>query len=356
MYYRSITPCPAKFVSNGKCLFGTHSGHPERLDIRGVEQPYSSLTFLPVWITNLRIKSRLSYFFLLDKYAGCIEFFDAKAAGYAELIFWDTETKQRFVYRSVLGPRKRFIPHNLNTGCLFNRNKHRYLRISWDNKTGRLSVIFNMTGNSAFPGTNAAFSSPLQSDKTAEITVIMPSPTLRRCSAHYMQTLPLHGTMTLSPKNKDSITMSDKDGIAFFDMTRSYMKFHTSGEYLTGFGYVDGRQISFRLQVSSQEPVQNDIYNANVLFCDNETTPLPNVRITHSYGIMKPWNIQDTENMVDLQFTPISEYPARISALVVRTEYHTIYGTFEGTLMTSSGEKISFKALAGISKKYRIRL
>ncbi len=341
-------------MKNAKPVFGTFTGHPSRLDIRGVQSPYSTLP-LPLWITNLRIKSRLSVFFNLGPYIGCVDFFDAKIFGFSDVCFWNKETKQRFVYRSVMGPRKRFVPHNLNIGFTANYKKHRYARISWDRNRGMLSLIFNLKGNRVRPSSNGALIADTSSEEASELTLVMPSPIVRRCSAHYMQSVPLHGAITLD-SNGDIQTMNDSDGQAFFDMSRTYMKFHTKGEFLTGLGSVNGKQLVFRLQVSTQDAIERDRYNANAMFYGGDVTALPPVVITHPYGMMNTWFIQDTEGMVDLSFTPVSDNPNVISAFVLRSEYHTMYGTFEGTLVTGSGEKISFKSLAGITKKYMIRL
>ncbi len=337
-------------------MFGTFSGIPERVDIRGVRNPYSAFHFLPPIITNLRIKSRLSYFFNIGNYVGCIEFFDAKVFGFEELSFWEKGSKRRFVYRALMGPRRRFIPHSLHAGFIMNASRRRYSRISWDKEHRKFSFMFHMDRDKIAPVANAAFISRMESEDVASLTACSPSPTSRRCSLHFMQTMPIHGA--LSTKEKDGTTklMEDSEGTCFFDMTRHYMKFHSQGEYITGFGQVDGRLVSFRLEVSSQDAVDPYAHNANVLFTGGRATPLPPVRITHNHGLNKVWNIQDTEGMVDLLFTPCSDNHNLISTLLLKTEYHTIFGSFEGTLVTADGKKISFKSLEGIAKKYRIRL
>ena len=168
--------------------------------------------------------------------------------------------------------------------------------------------------------------------------------------------MPIHGALSTREADGQEKLMDDSEGLCFFDMARYYMKFHSAGEYLTGLGEVDGQNVSFRLDVSSQEAVDSYSYNANVLFVGGRATPLPPVRITHNHGLMKTWNIQDTEGMVDLLFTPASDNYKLISTLILKTEYHTIYGSFEGMLLTADGRKITFKSLDGIAKKYRIRL
>ena len=356
VYERKIEPCPDAFIKAGKPVFGTFAGVPERVAIRGVRNPYSSFHFLPPLVTNTRIKSRLSYFFNIGSYVGCVEFFDAKVFGFVELTFWEKSTKRRFVYRALMGPRRRFIPHSLRSGCVMNMSRRRYSRISWDKDHRKFSFMFHMDASKPVPASNAAFLSRMESDEVASLTTCNPSPTSRRCSLHFMQSMPIHGALSVREADGSRKLMDDSEGICFFDVTRHYMKFHSQGEYVTGLGQVDGRNLTFRLEISSQDAVDSYAHNANVLFIGGRATPLPPVRITHNHGPMEIWNIQDTEGMVDLLFTPCSDNHNLISTLVLTTEYHTIFGTFEGTLMTADGEKIKFKNLEGIAKKYRIRL
>jgi hypothetical protein len=356
MYTRAMSDPPETLVKDGKPIFGTFSGHPSRLDIRGVENPYGIFP-LPVFITNFRIKSRLSFFFNIGEYIGCIDFFDAKVFGFADVCFWNQNTKQRFAYQTVLGPRHRLIPHELqNPAAIVSYKKSRYIRISWDRKLDKLSVIFNLEGDDVRPSSNAALISHFQNQDTAEITTVIPAPTMRRCAANTLIALSIHGAVTLTAKQGSPKTMPDANGTALFDMSRTFFRFRTRGEFLSGMGMVDGKQVSFRIAAGSQDAINPDQYNNNVLFFAGKVTPLPAVTITHPFGTMNKWVIQDTENMVDLTFTPIAENMHTISVFIVRTQYHTIYGTFEGVLLNSSGEKVALHALPGLAKKYLIRL
>ncbi len=355
MYTRPIEECPEQFVKNGIPVFGTFSGHPRRLDIRGVSKAYTDLP-IPVVLNNIRIKSRLSYFFNLGEYIGCIDFFDAKIFGYADFTFWNTTTRQKHVYHTVMGPRRRFVPHRLECASTSCFKKRRYIRISWDRHHNKLSVLFNLHGGSGRPSAKGTFVSPFDSDKFAEFTCVLPSPTFRRCTARYNATHPLHGALSLEHSNGITQTMPDSEGICFFDMNRTYMRFKSNGEFITGFAVVNGNSIAVRLEAGSQDAASPERYNSNILFYNGRITPLPPVVITHHYGILNKWIIQDTENMIDLTFSPISDNMNIISVMVLRTEYHTIYGTLDGMLLTAQGEKLNLKGFPALTKKYAIRL
>ncbi len=355
MYTRETHDIPKSFVKGGKPVFGTFRGHPVRFDIRGVYRPYAVMP-LPVFITNLRIKSRLVFSFDAGEYIGRISFIDAKVVGFSEVVFWNKTTKQKFVYHSLLGPKKRLVPHDLESASTSNFSKKRRTLISWDRKKNKLSVKFDLKGDSVRPNAKASLSAIFSDSQFAEMTSVRPNPTFRRSCASYDSVLPLRGTVTLSYRNGEKKEMQSEDGISFFSMIRSYMMFSSHGESVSGFGHIDENVLSFKISAESHEAVNPERYNCNVLFYNGKATALPPAVITHYSGMNQKWVIQDTENMIDLTFTPLSSSVNSINALVVRSIYHTIYGVFEGTFVTADGEKISFKSLSGIAEKYLIRL
>ncbi|MBO4404232.1 MAG: DUF2804 family protein [Treponema sp.] len=353
MYTREILSQPGAFVKDRKPVFGTFAGHPSRLDIRGVERAYFNFP-LPLILNNIRIKSRLSFYFSCCEYIGQIGFYDAKVFGFVEVVFWNKETGQKFVYKSFMGPRKRFVPHSLEKAATACYKKRRYIRISYDRSRNRLAVVMRLKGDSVRPSVKAVLFSDFGG--TAEITSVLPSPTMRRCSARYNAAFRLRGAITLESRDGTVKKSEETEGISFFDMNRTYMKFRSHGKIITAFGTAGGKPVAFRIATISQDAVNAEKYNGNIMFYDGKVTPLPPVLITHPYGINETWVIQDTEGMVDLTFLPVSDNINKVSIMVLRTVYHTIYGNFEGTLLTSEGTKVSFKALSGIAQNYIIRL
>ena len=355
MYTREIKETPDALVQNNKPVFGSFKGHPKRFDIRGVFKPYGTFP-LPTFITNLRIKSRLNFSFDIGDYIGRIIFVDAKIIGYSEVIFWNKNTKQKFAYHSLMSMRKRFVPHDLDFASTTSYSRKRYIRISWDRKHGKISAVFDLKGDSVRPSAHGAISADFTDDQFAEMTCSRPNPTSRRCSALYDCSLSAKGTLSLVYKNGETKTMADSTGVASFNITRTYMRFRSHGEFIEAFSKVKGHNLVFHIAAESHDASNTDKYNLNMLFYKGKATPPPPVVITHTMGINGQWVIQDTENMVDLTFTPVSSSLKKISAIILRTVYRSIYGTFEGTLVTADGEKITFKSLPGLAENYLIRL
>lgn len=356
LYSRNISSAPEKIIHNGKINFGVFDGCPKKLDIRGVRGPFTG-TPLPVFITNLRIQSSLMFFFNIGQYIGTVDFFDHKIFGFADVSFWNKETGRKYAYRSFMGPRRRFVPHNMETGYCVSFGRRRYIRISWDHKHDRFSVIFNLRGDSSRPSASAAFISHYSNPNVKELFSVVPFPSKRRCFANYIASLQIHGSLSLEKTVKsDAVIMEDMNGSSLFCVNRAYYNYHAESEFIIGAGEIDGKKISFQIFTSQENAVDSENLNRNVLCVDGQETLLPPVKITHPFGIARKWVIQDFENMVDLTFIPSSDVHRDISFFVLRNQLTTIYGTFEGVIKTKAEKDIVLHSFCGIAKNQIIRM
>ena len=148
----------------------------------------------------------------------------------------------------------------------------------------------------------------------------------------------------------------DSEGLGMMILNRAYYKFHSKSTTTYGIGNVKGKNVVFYLKTSNMDAADSDTYNSNMLVVDGKQTPLPPVYITHPFGFDKNWIIQDTESMIDLTFTPVSVNSRTLNLIAMRTSYYTMYGTFEGVLLDSNGEKIILKNFPGLLYKGMLRL
>lgn len=163
--------------------------------------------------------------------------------------------------------------------------------------------------------------------------------------------------MNLTLKNGDLLeSFPENEGYGFLFSNRSYYKFITSGENITACGELNGKKIAFRLSTTSLDAVDKDSYNDNAVFVDGKITTLPPVDITHSFGLAQSWVIQDVESMVDLTFTPKNLISRTVNLIALNSNYYTIFGTIDGVLLDSEGNKIVLKDFPGIAKRSKLRL
>ncbi|ULQ58814.1 DUF2804 domain-containing protein [Brucepastera parasyntrophica] len=350
MYKREITPPPDAPVKDGKAQFGTFSGPFKNFDIRGLKHPFGSLP-IPQFLTNFRVRGMVRFLFCSEENIGEIELFMGGFFGFMETTLWNRRTKKRIAYRRMLAPRSIRMPHNLFKSIIACRSHSRFVRINMRLYKKVIHADFDFLGSDIRPPCEARLAMNLDGPGTAEIATVVPYEIKRRCKASYKVTAPLHGRMTTF---YDDYNLSEQTSVGFFEITEAYLSLRTKLSMLNGFGMLDGKVVSFSLSNSTSRDDYR--YNENVLFVDGKAYPLPPVKITRPYGVEGQWIIQDTESMIDLVFTPVSDSPRKLSIVILRTDYHTVYGTFEGVLLTGDNKKIVLKDYPGIGKKILLRI
>lgn len=356
MYKRELTPAPKKIIQHSRPVFGTFSTLPEKLDISKVRAPFLAIP-LPSIFSRLRIRARLIYTFAFGDYLGSVDLFDNKILNMAEVSLWNKNTNVKYVYRIFLGLRLHLIPKNLDKAVCVSTAKTRYIRIGWNHGQDRLSVKVKTRGDRVRPSVELSFIGHFSDSVSQEVFSVKPAPTMRRCSATWYAFTPVSGRISFSSKSNDVLeAFRAENGFGFLFENRSYYKFITSGENVTAFGEIDGKKIGFRLSTTSVDALNTDAYNDNILFADGSITTLPPVDITHPFGLTQKWIIQDVESMVDLTFTPKNIISRTLNLIAVRTSYHTVFGTIDGFLLDSDGNKIVLKELPGIVKRSKLRL
>lgn len=350
VYSREIKSAPVSPVSDGRPVFGTFSGPFRTFNIRGIKRPFGDLP-LPAFLTDWRVMEILRFYFCDSSYIGEIELFDGGYFSFMETVLWNRKTGRRFAYRRLLPPSFMQLPHKPASSITACRTRKRYLRILTRLEKHHLLADFDFVGSDHRPPLSGHLEMHVTSDASVCMSTVTPWEVRRRCEAAMQTAGPLDGFINTGFEVHE---IDPSGGVGYFDVRQAHYSLRTKSSLVIGLGKLDGRTVSFQLgnPVSGEEMKYND----NVLFVDNVMTPLPPVRITRPDGVAGAWVIQDTESMVDLVFTPISDSIRHMSAFVVRTSYHTVYGSFEGVLLTASGEKITLRGFPGVGKKILLRI
>ena len=354
MYSRPLEKAPKKIVRNGKVNFGTFLGVTEHLDIRGIRAPFAGIPTAK-FFSNFRIKSHLSYFFKNESYIGFVEFFDDKVFGLAEVTFWNTKTNQRLSYHSFMGPRRRFVPTNTSEASCNTFGKTRNIKINWSRRFKKVVMAFTVRGDTFRPASKGKFTSHLKKEYN-ELLTVNPAPTTQRCSATWFLPMEIAGGIGTAKHRKDIKELPQEKGLALLVMNRTYLKPRSQSEFMVGFFELDDKKVLFSFSSTNQDAVDEDNFNDNMLSINGDISAMPPVYITHPFGIEKKWVAQDTEGMVDLNFMPTSIASRTLNIILMRNAYTTIYGNFEGVLLSKNGERIVLKNCPGIVKKSTLRL
>lgn len=354
MFFRKINKTPKSVVRHNKINFGTFNSTPQKIDISGIRGPFTGFP-LPPFITDTRIKGTLSFAFNLDDYIGMVEFSDLKLLGTADVVFWNKNTNQKFSYHSLIGPRRRFVPKNIVESVCANYRKSRFVKIFWSKKINRISLNFSVHGDNARPSAKCVVHADYAQKESHQILNVSPAPSTRRCAVSWFVPLVVTGGLKIDKKQKEIDWIEETPGLGMLMMHKVYSSFKVNSDSAYSICNLDGRKIGFHFANYDYAPEDDDYTNDNFLFVDNEITLFPSVVISHTFGVAEKWVIQDTENMVDLVFTPKSIENHSTNFLLAKNTYTLIFGNFEGTVMTKESEKIEIKNSFGFVKKNLLR-
>lgn len=350
MYTRTSDQKIKTIVNNGKANFGTYNEIPQKLDIRAMRSPYAGVP-LPSFISKIRIKSRLNYIFDLKDFMGFTEFYDFKAFGLAEILLWNKNTGIKYAYHAFMANPHRFVPTATAKGRCACYKHTRRIKVSWGREHRHTALSFSLKGDKIRPAIEGFCISAINEKIHTDTLFVNPCPTSSRCSASWISTMSVKGKIEVNHEAAEQTS-----GLAAMIVNRAYYKFRSRINFCLGMGKVKDKDIIFHIKTSTMDAVNSDDYNDNLLSVDGEVTCLPSVYITHPFGSSKKWIIQDTEGMIDLTFEPVSIDDRTLNVIALRRVSKSLYGKFEGTLLTGKGEKLSFKNLSGIINSSSLRL
>lgn len=350
LYTRKITNAPEIPVKNSKPVFGSFNGCFKVFDIKGLRRPFGKLP-IPIVITNFRIAETMRLIFCDEKIIGEIVFFSCLSFSFMETTFWLRSTNQKFAYRQFLPAGFIHLPKHLSYSVTACRQKKRYARIFSRLSHGKIHADLDFLSSEPRPDCEARLDFDAAASDFMDFSCVIPSRVSRRVQASYMCSAPMEGWISLG--YNDDICLTKENSVGFFEFRKAYYGLHSKRTIITGLGKVNGKSVS--LNIASSISPDSYAHNDNILFALGKKTPLPPVKITAPDGIMGKWIIQDTENMVDLFFIPISQNNKKVNAIIFRTEYQTIYGLLNGVLLTYSGKEIKLKDFPCLLKKYNLR-
>jgi hypothetical protein len=94
----------------------------------------------------------------------------------------------------------------------------------------------------------------------------------------------------------------------------------------------------------------------NCVILDGRIHKLEQVRFDYNPGnFMQSWRFSDSQNRLDLVFTPFAERVATTRLAVIDSEVHQMFGRYEGNVVLDGGETLLFSNLIGFAEEHRAR-
>jgi len=163
--------------------------------------------------------------------------------------------------------------------------------------------------------------------------------------------LPASGTV----KYGDLIeTLETKTCLGSLDWGRGVWEYQSYWNWASASGFLpDGRMIGLNLGCGF-----GDLSKAgeNAFILENRIHKLEQVKFDYvSHDFMKPWKFTDTEERMDLVFTPFKDRTAHTNLGVIFSEVHQIFGRYNGKVVTDDGKVVQIKDLIGFAEEHHAR-
>jgi hypothetical protein len=148
--------------------------------------------------------------------------------------------------------------------------------------------------------------------------------------------------------------LNPKNCAGSLDWGRGVWEYQSFWNWASTSGFLpDGRTVGLNLGCGF-----GDLTRAgeNAVILVNRIHKLGEVKFDYVSGdYMKPWKFTDSENRLDLVFTPFKDRTAKTKLGVIDSEVHQMFGRYTGKIVTDYRETIQIKDLIGFAEEHHAR-
>ena len=348
-YTRVFSDPPPAIVKDGEFVLGCFNGPPGLINMLDVRKPYHYP--VPKWFKDFRCKEWKAFQFGDKRWFFFTSLYEAKSLGLKQFTAWDRERGRVFEFRRFIPFGKFGITEKLDGEKTGYKDRRSALCYTFDLSGGTVVVKASSARTSERKAFSGEFTFSYNARQTAPSSVCLPLG-LNRAMYSTKVLMPMQGWFEA---DGERFEFGAPDAMGIMDDHKGYYPYAMNYDWVTGFGQDSrGRRVGFNLtdnQVRDQET-----YNENVLWINSRVFPLPPIKVTRPNGHDKPWHIQDTEGLVDLEFKPERKNDLKMNLLIAETDYHGPFGSFEGTLRSPDGaEKVDAQGLSGMGEQKYLR-
>jgi len=349
MYKREIQPPIASPVIDGKPVIGTWDRAFDKVDLREIQGPYRFPLFR--WIRDNRIKECQCFCVQDDSFLLEAIFCNLKLYRMAQVLFYDKESKKKFVFRKIKLGTGWQLPQSLANSYIDNHLSNFFFRIhSWlDADTIRLDINIDAAGKNPSLTVHLAYN--VSSGNVTPMSVSLGFSDKRIMYA-YKTLAPVRGDIVFGEKH---INLKQENCSGFFCDYKGFFPYQMFTTVCSASGFTEDKR-RFGFHIAENQTRETNKNNENALWINGVLTLLPPVLITMPNGPENVWVIQDVEGMVDLTFTPKEPNKCGTNLLFTKADFNAPLGIFSGMLVSSSGERIIFKNLFGMGEKLFLRV
>lgn len=154
--------------------------------------------------------------------------------------------------------------------------------------------------------------------------------------------------------NGEAFDFNDNNTFGLLDWGRGIWPHKVTWYWGAGQGIVNGTVFGFNLGYGF-----GDTFAAteNMLFYNGRASKLENVTFNipknekGEYEYMKPWTVTSSDNRFVMEFSPIIDRSASMSAIILSSEQHQVFGYFNGRAELDGGRTIELHDFLGFMER-----
>lgn len=137
------------------------------------------------------------------------------------------------------------------------------------------------------------------------------------------------------------------DAFGLLDWGRGVWPFHNEWYWSNGTGLVNGEIFGFNLGTGFGNTTRA---TENMLFYKGGWHKLGRVHFDLGTEYLKPWHLHDEEGRLDFVLTPSYDRTTKTKLAFIDNCCHQMFGTFSGTAVLDSGERLQLEALPAFAE------
>ncbi|MDR2534532.1 MAG: DUF2804 domain-containing protein [Treponema sp.] len=349
MYTREIQSHRASPIEQGKPLQGTWDTPFDKVDLMAVRRAFPIPP--PRWTQECRIKEWQVFVMQDQRFFFEAVFGNIKYFRWAQVFFYNKETKEKLRFRKLIPFRGWQMPQSLSNALIDSRSHGFFFRIHNWLDADLIKVDLDIEAARTRPSFTAHLEYEAAKSSVTPMAVnLLFSQT--QCMYAYKVVAPVRGDLVFAG---DHIGLNPAQTVGFFGDFKGHYPYRMHSVWCTGLGF-DEENRRYGFSVAENQTKETFKNNENALWVDGKMTPLPPVHITIPQGIESDWVIQDMEGMVDLVFTPQEPMHSGFTLLIANGEYNTPLGYYNGAVLDAAGNAVLIHNHWGLGEQVNLRI
>lgn len=153
-------------------------------------------------------------------------------------------------------------------------------------------------------------------------------------------------------KLNDKVFEANSTSVAIIDDHKGYYPHLAHYDWLTTMNRIekDGIVTTFGFNLTRNQSTDQNKYNENLIWLDNESSPLPPVFFTHDENDKNVWYVKDELGKVDIKFVIEDTYPIVFNVGLIMMKYYLPFGKIYGFVEDINGNKYTVDGMLGIGE------